>query len=68
MKHASVINDTVMERVANFIKEGMTEKEVADFIDAEYLKEGASGVSLIQSYASDLTQLTSTIHQVRQEL
>ena len=38
MKHASVINDTVMERVANFIKEGMTEKEVADFIDAEYLK------------------------------
>ena len=23
----------------------MTEKEVADFIDAEYLKEGASGVS-----------------------
>ena len=45
MKHASVINDTVMERVANFIKEGMTEKEVADFIDAEYLKEGASGVS-----------------------
>ena len=27
MKHASVINDTVMERVANFIKEGMTEKE-----------------------------------------
>ena len=34
-----------MERVANFIKEGMTEKEVADFIDAEYLKEGASGVS-----------------------
>ena len=68
MKHASVINDTVMERVANFIKEGMTEKEVADFIDAEYLKEGASGVALIQSYASDLTLLTSTIHQVRQEL
>ena len=52
------------------VKEGrrMTEKEVADFIDAEYLKEGASGVALIQSYASDLTLLTSTIHQVRQEL
>ena len=45
MKEASVINDRVMERAANFIKEGMTEKEVADFIDAEYLKEGASGVS-----------------------
>ena len=45
MKQASVINDKVMERVADFIKEGMTEKEVADFIDAEYLKEGASGVS-----------------------
>ena len=45
MKEASVINDRVMERAANFIKEGMTEKEIADFIDAEYLKEGASGVS-----------------------
>ena len=27
------------------IKEGMTERQVADFIDAEYLKEGASGNS-----------------------
>ena len=27
------------------LEKGMTEKEVADFIDAEYLKEGASGVS-----------------------
>ena len=41
----SQINDVVMERTRDFIKEGMTEKEVADFIDAEYLKEGASGVS-----------------------
>lgn len=45
MKEASIINDKVMERVADFIKEGMTEKEVANFIDSEYLKEGASGVS-----------------------
>ena len=45
MKKASEINDTVMERVAEYIKEGMTERQVADFIDAEYLKEGASGNS-----------------------
>lgn len=45
MKEASIINDKVMERAAEYIKEGMTEKQIADFIDAEYLKEGASGVS-----------------------
>jgi Xaa-Pro aminopeptidase len=45
MKKASEINDIVMERVAGYIKEGMTEKQIADWIDAEYLKEGASGNS-----------------------
>ena len=45
MKKASEINDAVMEKVADYIKEGMTEKQIADFIDAEYLKAGASGNS-----------------------
>ena len=45
MKKASEINDMVMEKVADYIKEGMTEKQVADFIDNEYLKAGASGTS-----------------------
>lgn len=45
MKKASEINDAVMLKVMDFIKEGMTEKEVADFIDAEFLAAGASGVS-----------------------
>ena len=45
MKKASEINDAVMEKVADYIKEGMTEKQVADFIDSEYLKAGASGTS-----------------------
>ena len=67
MKHSTEINDLVMERAAAYIKEGMTEKQIADFIDAEYLKEGASGVSLIPSYVSVRMQLTSIIHQVRQE-
>lgn len=44
MKQASVINDSVMEKAADFIKEGMTEKEIADFIKAEYVKAGASGI------------------------
>ena len=45
MKEASVINDQVMEKVADFIKEGMTEKQIADFIDSEFLAAGASGMS-----------------------
>ena len=45
MKKASLINDTVINKAADFVKEGMTEKEVAAFIDATYLKEGASGNS-----------------------
>ena len=45
MKEASAINDRVMEMVKDYIKEGMTEKQVADFIDNEYLKAGASGTS-----------------------
>ena len=34
-----------MEKVADFIKEGMTEKEVADFINNEFFAAGASGLS-----------------------
>lgn len=45
MKHASEINDSVMEKVAAFIKEGMTEKEIANYIEAEYVKAGATGLS-----------------------
>ena len=45
MKEASVINDSVMEKAAAFIKEGMTEKEIADYIDSEFFAAGASGVS-----------------------
>lgn len=45
MREASRINDTVMEKAAAFVKEGMTEKQVADFIQEEYLKAGSSGPS-----------------------
>lgn len=45
MKKASEINDMVMEKVADYIKEGMTEKQIADFIDNEFMAAGASGVS-----------------------
>lgn len=45
MREASRINDLVMERVAAYVKEGMTEKQVASFIEQEYLKEGCSGPS-----------------------
>lgn len=45
MKKASQINDAVMEKVSGWIREGMTEKQVSDYIDAEYLNMGADGNS-----------------------
>ncbi|MDD3347635.1 Xaa-Pro peptidase family protein [Oscillibacter sp.] len=45
MRTASQINDRVMERAAAFIKEGMTEREIADYITAQYVLEGCDSVS-----------------------
>ena len=45
MKEASEINDSVMLKLESFIKEGMTEKEIADFINAEFFAAGATGLS-----------------------
>lgn len=45
MREASRINDAVMEKVAAYIREGMTEKQVAAFIEQEYIKAGCSGPS-----------------------
>lgn len=40
MKKSSAINDAVILRARDFIREGMTEKEVAQFMMAEYIAEG----------------------------
>ena len=55
MKEASRINDLAMERAAAYVKEGMTERQVADFIEAQYLAEGCEGVSFpcIVSYGAN---------------
>ena len=45
MREASRINDEVNRLASEYVKEGMTEKQVAAFIDAEYLKRGCSGSS-----------------------
>lgn len=45
MRTASRINDTVMERAIAHFKEGMTEKEAADFIVAQYAAEGCDGLA-----------------------
>lgn len=45
MKEASRINDETIEKAAAFIRAGMTEKEVAAFIDRTYLEAGCSGNS-----------------------
>ncbi len=43
MKEASLINDRVMEKALAFVKGGMSEKELASFIDREFIAEGADG-------------------------
>ena len=40
MREASRINDQVMERAAARLKEGVTEKEIADYIVSQYAAEG----------------------------
>ncbi len=45
MRIASQINDKVILRAKDYIRAGVTEKEVAAFIDREYLKEGCEGPS-----------------------
>ena len=45
MREASRINDRVIEKAAAFVKGGMTEKQVAAYIEEEYAKEGCSGPS-----------------------
>ena len=55
MRKASAINDRVMLQVEEFIKEGMTEKEISDFILARYTAEGADTVAFqpIVSFAAN---------------
>ena len=45
MREASRINDETMEKAMAFIREGMTEKEVADYIGLLYRKAGCDGPS-----------------------
>ena len=40
MRAASCVNDQVMQKTARFLKVGVTEKEVARFIESEYAKVG----------------------------
>lgn len=45
MRAASRINDMVLEKAAAYVKAGMTEKQVAAYIDAQYQAAGCSGPS-----------------------
>lgn len=45
MIEASRINDIVNERASRFVSEGMTERQVADFIEKAFVEEGAEGPS-----------------------
>ncbi|WP_197971891.1 M24 family metallopeptidase [Treponema zioleckii] len=45
MKEASRINDICIQRGIDFVRSGMTEKKVADYIDAQFKIEGAESPS-----------------------
>lgn len=45
MKESSRINDVVIQKAFDFIKPDITEKEVAEYINAQFLNEGADGPS-----------------------
>jgi len=45
MKEASHINDICIQKGFDFIRRGITEKEVAQYIDAQFVQEGADGPS-----------------------
>lgn len=45
MRQSSRINDQVMERAAAYIREGMTERQVADYLTAQYSDLGCEGLS-----------------------
>ena len=45
MREASRINDIVIERARDHVHEGITEKQLAAFIDQEYIRCGADGNS-----------------------
>ena len=47
MRAASRINDVVMERAAAYMQEGMTEREVADYIVAQYAAEGCDSTAFL---------------------
>lgn len=45
MKEASRINDVVIEKAMAFVHEGVTEREIAEYIDQQFKAEGAEGAS-----------------------
>ncbi len=45
MRASSAINDRVMLKVEEYIKEGMTEKQISEFIQAEYTAEGSDSLA-----------------------
>ena len=64
MREASRINDLVMERAVKRLKEGVTEKEIAEYIVSQYAAEGCENESFRPSCPLDpmpLTRITSQI-------
>lgn len=45
MRRSSQINDIVMERASAWIREGMTEREIADYIVSQYAAEGCDAMA-----------------------
>ena len=57
MREASRINDVVMERAAAYMKEGMTEREVADYIGADHTEVYMTREQVLESLEEVIAML-----------
>lgn len=60
MKEASRINDETILKARDYVKPGMTEKQVAEYIDNEYKKAGCESVAFTTIVSLVQTPLTPT--------
>lgn len=65
MRRSSQINDIVMERASAWIREGMTEREIADYIVSQYAAEGCDAMASCPLFPLAPMLLIPTMRRIR---
>ena len=65
MRRSSQINDIVMERASAWIREGMTEREIADYIVSQYAAEGCDAMAFQPLFPLAPMLLIPTMRRIR---